>query len=389
MHERALRAVAAQFLINGAVYASFVPRLPEIREAVDVGLATLGLTLTVASFGGLAGSALVGRAVERFGTKRVLIASTIGVLASLASVGFVGSVLGLALALATLQFSDVFTDVAMNLQGSWLSARRSVPVMNRLHGLWSVGMLAGGVAATWAAGVGVSLQAHLVGTSLLLLLVAIYVGRNVLSADVLNEGPGNVPGSPRGRRGRPSSFGLALVVLGVAALVVEIVPTEWATFRMAEDFGFEVGSAGLGFITFITGMVVGRLGGDFAMARFGRRRLTRLGTLQAALGIGAATLIPFPPVALAAFFVGGVGVAVLFPTLYDDAAQSPGRPGAALGALTAGIRLGAIGAPIAVGYLADFERLSVGGAMALVALPCAVVILVVTDRLPKAVSAST
>ena len=37
----------------------------------------------------------------------------------------------------TYVFVDVLVDISMNLQGSWISARRHTPVMNRLHGLWS------------------------------------------------------------------------------------------------------------------------------------------------------------------------------------------------------------------------------------------------------------
>ena len=47
--------------------------------------------------------------------------------------------------LMVLLFFDIFIDVAMNVQGSALSARRHAPVMNRLHGLWSLGSVAGGV----------------------------------------------------------------------------------------------------------------------------------------------------------------------------------------------------------------------------------------------------
>ncbi|MFT7475001.1 MAG: hypothetical protein ACI81L_001933, partial [Verrucomicrobiales bacterium] len=36
---RALKAVAVQFFVNGAVVASYVPRLPSIRDNLDVDLA--------------------------------------------------------------------------------------------------------------------------------------------------------------------------------------------------------------------------------------------------------------------------------------------------------------------------------------------------------------
>jgi fucose permease len=127
-------------------------------------------------------------------------------------------------------------------------------------------------------------------------------------------------------------------------------------------------------------MVVGRLGGDSALGRLGADRLLRLSLCLAVAGVSTATLAPNRFVALAGFHVAGLGVAVLFPRIYDAAAQAPGRPGAALGAMTAGQRLGLFVAPVTVGALAGTSAISVGAAMALVTLPCAVTLAVLVPR---------
>ena len=86
-------------------------------------------------------------------------------------------------ALAMLYTFDVVYDIAMNLQGSWLSARRHAPVMNRLHGLWSLGTVIGGVIAARAAAAGVSLATHLLVVSGVLLVTLLFVGRGLLPVD--------------------------------------------------------------------------------------------------------------------------------------------------------------------------------------------------------------
>jgi predicted MFS family arabinose efflux permease len=73
--QRALVAVAMQFFLNGAVFASFMPRLPEIRGRIGVSTGGLGAMLSVAGVIGIAGSVLVGPAVERLGTRRVVMLS--------------------------------------------------------------------------------------------------------------------------------------------------------------------------------------------------------------------------------------------------------------------------------------------------------------------------
>ena len=56
---------------------------------------------------------------------------------ALPAIGIAGSATVLMVALVVLAVSDVFLDVALNLQASTVSARRPRPVMSRLHGLWS------------------------------------------------------------------------------------------------------------------------------------------------------------------------------------------------------------------------------------------------------------
>ena len=84
---RALLSVATQFFENGLVVASFVPRLPAIRDRADISTATLGALLAIGSAAGLLGSLAVGRLIERFGTRRVLISGALTLVASLAAVG--------------------------------------------------------------------------------------------------------------------------------------------------------------------------------------------------------------------------------------------------------------------------------------------------------------
>ena len=172
---RALAAVATQFFINGAVVASYVPRLPAIRDRLDLDLASIGTILGLATLGGVVGSVVVGPVIRRFGTRRAMAIGSVLLVAALPIVGFVTSSVQLAAIIAFIHAADVQTDVAMNLQGSALSARRPKPVMNRLHGMWSLGTVVGGVVASIMAGAGISIQTHLVGASLVLAVAAVWV----------------------------------------------------------------------------------------------------------------------------------------------------------------------------------------------------------------------
>jgi hypothetical protein len=85
----------------------------------------------------------------------------------------------------------------------------------------------------------------------------------------------------------------------------------------------------------------------------------------AVVGVAVATLVPNRHVDLVGFLIAGLGASTLMPTLYDRAAQRPGRAGSGLGALTAGLRIGFLALPLATGSLAG-TSLDVGTAIMIV-----------------------
>jgi len=381
---RALRSVAVQFFANGTVYATVIPRLPDIRERVDISISTLGLVLTLGSVASLIGSLLTGRVIARFGSRRVMIYGAACSIAFLPVIGFSTGPVLLVAALFGLLFFDVFIDVAMNVQGSALSARRHTPVMNRLHGLWSLGSVTGGVVTVLTLRTGVSTPVHLTVVAALLVGALAFVAPGLLHRDEapeLDEAAAATDARPRLRA--LSSASLLLAVGGAMAMTIEITNGDWASFRLGDDLGARPSLAGMAFLAFTSGMTAGRLGGDWLQARVGPHSLFRLSAVIAGTGSVLAALVPNVAVSIVGFLIAGLGTSVLFPQLYDRAARSPGPPGSGFASMLIGQRGAALAAPLVVGWLADTEALDVGHAMALVTIPAAAVVFLTTMRPPS------
>ena len=367
LDQRAVASVATQFFVNGAIFASFIPRLPEIRDRIGVSTDVLGALMTTALLIGLLGSAVSGRLLDRFGTRLSIIGGAALLILTLPFIGFATTPLVFVLALGLMAALDVVVDVSMNLQGSWLSARRHAPIMNRLHGLWSLGTVVGGLAAAQLTSSGLSLQRHLVGVSVVLSIALLFVGRGLLREDEHSQGvTGTTARSSDSRR-----VPLILLALGGAfAIAVELVSNDWAAFRLRDDFGTSAGFAGLGFVAFTSGMTLGRFSGDSMQQRLGSTRLAQFSVIAATFGLSGAALLPNKHLVLTSYVVAGIGVSTFFPKLYDDAAQRPGKRGAGLAALTAGSRVTGLLIPVAVGGLAA-TSLSVGTATGIIVIPSA------------------
>lgn len=367
---RALGSVAGQFFANGAMTASFAARLPELRDQIGVDVALFGVLLTAIGSVGLVSSVSAGRLIHRIGTRRVLTVGALAMPATLPVIGGSESATVWALAMMAYAFLDVLVDISMNLQGSWISARRRTPVMNRLHGVWSLGTVFGGLAAAQAASAGLSPTGHLSIVAGIGVIGLLAISRGMLAAD--EDRHADAPAEFRSTSAAGAGVGLfALLALGGAlAVMIEQVGSDWAAFRLADDFGASPGLASLAYVAFTAGMTMARFAGDSVQARIGRERLHHLALVTSIAGLVCATLIPVRWVSLVGYLLAGAGVATFMPKLYDDAARAPGRRGAGLGVMTGGMRVGGLVAPALVGALAG-TALSVGEAVALVTLSAA------------------
>ena len=369
LDKRALKAVALQFLINGMVISSIIPRLPEIRDALNVDLSSIGQVLTMATVGGIIGSLCSNWILRQTGTKNAMIFGTLLTLLILPLVAFTSSIWSLLLVLALLMFLDPIVDIAMNLQGSRISARRKTPVMSRLHGLWSIGSVLGGLLAATMAMLSVSLSWHLLLAASLMLIALVFIGGGLLTSDEAIEPTQKTPKNTNETSNKPTKLWI-YALLGGTVFIPEMIGGDWSPFRAKDDLNASMGLAGMAYVSFTCGMVVGRLSGDYLAIKLGKIKQFQVAISLSIIGMTTVCLVNSLPLVFVGLFISGLGVSVLYPSLYDIAAQDPDRPSMALSIMIAGSRTIALIAPLTIGLLADTDMFNVGIAMALFALPC-------------------
>src|SRR3954447_7280677 len=67
-------AVSALFLVNGALVANILPRLPAIKAGLDLSNAELGLAIAAMPIGGLGAGGCAGALTPRVGSARLTVA---------------------------------------------------------------------------------------------------------------------------------------------------------------------------------------------------------------------------------------------------------------------------------------------------------------------------
>jgi MFS family permease len=359
VRQRERWAVSALFLTNGALFASVLPRLPEIKAALDLTDGQLGLALLGVGVGGLAGSLSTRWLLPRVGSRRLAVGATLALAATVPLIGLAPTRWALFGALLAVGVADAVTDVSMNVSGVEAQRRLGRSILSSMHAVWSIGAVTGGLGGSIAAALRIPLAAHLAVVGLACAAVAVAVRRSVPDASGAGTG--------ERRPGSRLSPGLALLCgLAVLAALLEDSPASWSAVYLTDHTGAGPGTAGLGFTAFMTAMVAARLVADKVVDRVGAVAVVRVGGLAAGLALGAALLSGGTLPAILAFAVVGLGAAAVFPAMVTAAGAMPGQAVAAMNVAT---RIGFLASPPVVGRVADGVGLPL--ALGLLVVPAA------------------
>ena len=351
---RTITAIGALFFTNGAAFASWAPRIPEIADRAGLDVAGLGLTLLLLGVGGLAGTHPAGLAIDRVGSRRTAVTGGLVVAVSLAIIGSSGSVPMLGVALFVLGAADVSADLGMNAQ-AMVAQQGRPPIINRLHGLWSIGTVVGGVVGAAAASVGVSLASHLSGAGLVVAAVTVVANRSLLDDAIAPPEPDAVDAPASSRRPL-----VVLGLLGFLAAFVEAPGNEWSATFMDEVLDASPAIAALGFVAFTVGMTTSRLWGDSIALRLDQRRAFVASLSMTAVGWAIASLVGGIAAAIGGLLVAGLGAGMVFPGLYAAGGSgSVVSQGRGLSAMSLGARLGFLLVAPAVGLAGSTVGLDV------------------------------
>jgi MFS family permease len=377
---RAARAaVAACFFVNAVLYANLVPRLPEVKDRLDLTNATLGAALAALPLGALVSALASAALMRRFGSARVATWGLVVLAAGVWTAAVAPSWWLLAGGLFLAGALDAVVDVAQNAHGLRVQRAYDRSILNAFHGVWSIGAVTGGLLGSAAAGLGIPVGVHLGVVAVVFSVLALLIRSRMLPGpdrDDAEPGAGREE-VPRGAVRAALPALAALGVLATAGAFVEDAGSSWAALYLRGEIAVGAATAGLGFVALQGAMTVGRLTGDRVVDRFGQRRVARAGGALVAVGMGAALAFPSLGTTLAGFALAGLGVATLVPAVYAAADELPGlRHGVGLTAVNWLLRIGFLASPPLIGAIADASSLRV----ALVAVVVAGVVTLVLGR---------
>ncbi|WP_018653030.1 MFS transporter [Actinomadura flavalba] len=320
-------AAYAAFAVQGLCFAALVSRVNQIRDAHGMTDDQINIVvLCVPIIAGL-GSAVAAPLMGRFGSGPVLRASQPAVCLTILAVGLSGSSnLALYVAVGAFGFFVGAVDASMNAQAVTSERAYGVSILTGFHALWSA---AAGLGAVWAwvanthlfpEDVHRSLAAGFAIPAALGIAVSLATGFRLYRKDeeVTLPESGELKAAARSVPWRP------VLVIGVAMACFYLADSMLSNFGTL-FFDTDLGAASvapLGLAAYQVAMVASRAVADFAVRRWGATLVVRAGTAAGGLGLLLVVVAPNAPVAIAGFFVTGLGLCVVAPISFSAAGKA-------------------------------------------------------------------
>lgn len=333
-------AIFAIFFLSGLSLASWVARLPAVRDQVELSTQGVGLIILAGSIGSIVGLIAAPAIMARFGARLGMSAMLVTVAIGLVLVGIGGSIAPsvplVAVGLVLFGFGNGSVDVMMNVEGAEAERELGKTVMPLMHAFFSFGTVAGAGLAAAASALGLIVAVHLgVIAAVIAAAVVVAVRFVPLRAELGDDTHADTPRDPwtvRLKRSLSVWTDVRLLLIGVVMLGMSFAEgsaNDWLALAVVDGHGFDETTAAAMFTVFTIAITAARvLGGPF-IDRFGRVAMLQS---MAAIGVVGLALFIFgsePWVLIVGTLLWGIGCSLAFPVGMSAAADVPDRADAA------------------------------------------------------------
>lgn len=363
-------AVAAGFFLQGLVFAAIVTQVPTLKDKIGLGDGDVTILLVVVAVVSGVGSVFAGMIAERRTSSVALRTALMTIALGALLVGLVPNKPLLVAAFVLYGLGIGGVDASMNMQGVRVQAAYGRSVMANFHGVWSVAGIAGALYASGVTKLDIPLGVSLAVIAAFTLAIALLASRFFVDAREVEVG---LSGEGLGVPWRPILlFGLVILVFYAADTGI----LTWSSVYLHDALDATKSVAPLAFAAYEAGAIVSRFGGDFLVRRRGAAFVVRLGAAIGIAGLVGVVAAQSPPLAIASFFVVGLGLAILAPLSFAAIAGAvgPAAVDVAIARLNIANYLGAILGGGLIGAAASAHHLRWAFVIPLVIVPAVLLV---------------
>lgn len=300
-------AVFVTFVLSGVSIASWVSRLPAVRDTLELSTASVGILILCMSIGSIVGLVAAPLLLARVGPRTGIITCVSTIALGMLLIGTGGSLLPsvalAAIGLALFGLGNGAVDVIMNVEGAAAERAIGKTLMPLMHAFFSVGAVLGAVLGAAASGLGIPVFAHLGSVAVILFITSLVAVRFIpeslelpTKAAAGATAPASAAAAPADRprlrirlAGALSVWAdMRLLLIGVVMLgmaFAEGSANDWLAIATVDGHGQSNTTGALVFGIFVAAMTVARVLGGPLLDRFGRVPVLRATAVVGIVGL--------------------------------------------------------------------------------------------------------
>ncbi|MFM7014078.1 MAG: MFS transporter, partial [Actinomycetota bacterium] len=250
-------SLIAVFFIQGFLAISYIPRIPELIEQIDVSFAVWGLIIGLTGLGSLIPLLITNRLIGRYGTKPVIRASSVLMVLTVMSLPWAPNGWVYFLFHSLMAFSMSFFNIAVNSQSVMLQKKMNRVIIGQFHAAWSIGA-ASSAAVSGVLASFISLKVHLFVIPILALIAFEIFARLMLTPK--EDGHHEEKTSSSGTSFLKSPPQLWLLTVGLfAGVFPELMMMDWSAVFSKQILMLGVTLGAVPYTVFTVAMIVSRL----------------------------------------------------------------------------------------------------------------------------------
>ncbi|GGF17165.1 MFS transporter [Echinicola rosea] len=350
-------ALSGLFFLAGLSFASWASRIPDFQQLFDLSEGQLGTLLLGMPLGSLIALPLAGWAVDKYGSRRVIVTGSLLYALSLLSLGYTGSVIQLGVAVVLFGMMGNIMNISLNTQALLVEDGYNRSILASFHGLWSLAGFAGAGIGALMIKLGWAPVNHywLVAGIMLLILVSSF---NLLFKEEKRAGSGGL------MLKKPDALLLRIGLVGFFGMMCEGCMFDWSGVYLKKVVVASPDLVPLGYVTFMAAMASGRFFSDALANKWSKIVMLRISGTLICIGLLIAVIYPAFGTAVAGFLLVGFGTASVIPLSYSIAGRSKMyAPSISLALVSTISFFGFLLGPPMIGFIAELFDLQVSFAV--------------------------
>lgn len=369
--------------IFGFTFGSWASRIPDIKLALGLSDAALGMVLFACPFAQLPTMALAPVLVKRFGSRPVILTTMVLYPTALLALGTAPTFALLFAAMLMFGVCNCLLNICNTTQAVAVEKLYARSIMNKFHGCWSLGGVAGGLLGGAAASALLTPQVHFSLIWVIAVVSAIAASFWLMRVDPVHK-PHEKACKTDGKKRRftlPDAFLIMLGVVGLGCMATESTMYDWNSVYFVTVLGESGFQARWGYLAAMVAMVVARFIADSLVNRFGEVFVLRSSAFFMTAGLAVFALFPSVAAVTLGSALVGFGMAAVVPICYSMAGRSRlMRPSAAISLISAISFLGFLIGPPLIGAISQAFDLRTAFAVMTV---CPLIVLVLSAPLGR------